>query len=90
MKSTQDMIIQSDANGNLISAGQMVVKSSRLDLNGGSATDAVPPETAPLATNVSVLQSICTRVPEHEPWLGHEIKKLVPAGENLVPPGLAK
>ena len=68
----------------------MVVKSSRLDLNGVSATDAVPPETAPLATNVSVLQSICTRVPEHEPWLGHEVKKLVPAGENLVPPGLAK
>ena len=89
MKSADNMILQTDKDGNIITAGQAVVKSSRLDLNGGSATDAVPPATAPLPTNVSVLQSICTRVPEHEPWLGHEMKKLVPAGENLVPPELA-
>ena len=89
MKSADNMILQTDKDGNIITAGQAVVKSSRLDLNGGSATDAVPPTTAPLPTNVSVLQSICTRVPEHEPWLGHEMKKLVPAGENLVPPELA-
>ena len=51
----------------------------------GSATEAVPPETGSLVDNVSVLESICTRVPEHEPWLGHEDKRLMPLGEGLKP-----
>jgi|TARA_Y100000034_G_scaffold8078_1_gene8834 hypothetical protein len=85
MKSTGNMILQTDADGNIITAGQAVVKSSRLDLNGGSATDAVPIEPGPLTMNTSVLQSICTRVPEHEPWKDHESQKIVPKGEGLTP-----
>ncbi len=85
MKTAGNYVIQADLDGNLITGGGTVVKSSRLDLNGGSAVDAVPPETGSLVDNVSVLQSICTRVPEHEPWLGHEDKKLLPLGENLAP-----
>ena len=85
MKSTGNMILQTDADGNIITAGQAVVKSSRLDLNGGSATDAVPTEPGPLTMNTSVLQSICTRVPEHEPWKDHESQKIVPKGEGLTP-----
>ena len=78
-------VIQADLDGNLITGGGTVVKSSRLDLQGGSATEAVPPETGSLVDNVSVLESICTRVPEHEPWLGHEDKRLLPLGEGLKP-----
>ncbi len=85
MKTAMNYVIQADLDGNLITAGGTVVKSSRLDLNGGSAVDAVPPVPAALVGNTSVLQSICTRVPEHEPWLGHEDKKLLPLGENLAP-----
>ena len=85
MKTAMNYVIQADLDGSLITAGQTTVKAARLDLNGGSATDAVPPEPAPLVGNVSVLQSVCTRVPEHEPWLGHEDKKLMPLGEGLAP-----
>lgn len=85
MKTAMNYVIQADLDGSLITAGQTTVKAARLDLNGGSATDAVPPETGSLVDNVSVLESICTRVPEHEPWLGHEDKKLMPLGEGLTP-----
>ena len=85
MKTAMNYVIQADLDGNLITGGGTVVKSSRLDLQGGSATEAVPPETGSLVDNVSVLESICTRVPEHEPWLGHEDKKLMPLGEGLAP-----
>jgi len=85
MKTAMNYVIQADLDGSLITAGQTTVKAARLDLNGGSATDAVPPTPAPLVGNVSVLQSVCTRVPEHEPWLGHEDKRLMPIGEGLAP-----
>ena len=85
MKTAMNYVIQADLDGNLITAGGTVVKAARLDLNGGSAVDAVPPETGSLVDNVSVLESICTRVPEHEPWLGHEDKRLMPLGEGLAP-----
>ena len=85
MKTAMNYVIQADLDGNLITGGGTVVKSSRLDLQGGSATEAVPPETGSLVDNVSVLESICTRVPEHEPWLGHEDKRLMPLGEGLKP-----
>ena len=84
-KTAMNYVIQADLDGNLITGGGTVVKSSRLDLQGGSATEAVPPETGSLVDNVSVLESICTRVPEHEPWLGHEDKRLMPLGEGLKP-----
>ena len=85
MKTAMNYVIQADLDGNLITAGGTVVKAARLDLNGGSAVEAVPPETGSLVDNVSVLESICTRVPEHEPWLGHEDKRLLPLGEGLKP-----
>ena len=85
MKTAGNYVIQADLDGNLITGGGTVVKSSRLDLQGGSAVDAVPPETGSLVDNVSVLESVCTRVPEHEPWLGHEDKRLLPLGEGLTP-----
>ena len=85
MKTAGNYVIQADLDGNLITAGGTVVKAARLDLNGGSAVEAVPPETGSLVDNVSVLESICTRVPEHEPWLGHEDKRLMPLGEGLKP-----
>jgi len=85
MKTAMNYVIQADLDGNLITGGGTVVKAARLDLNGGSAVDAVPPVPAPLVGNVSVLQSVCTRVPEHEPWLGHEDKRLMPLGEGLAP-----
>jgi len=85
MKTAGNYVIQADLDGNLITAGGTVVKAARLDLNGGSAVDAVPPEMISQADNVSVLDSVCTRVPEHEPWLGHEDKRLMPIGEGLAP-----
>jgi len=83
MKTAKNYIIQADLDGNLITAGGTVVKAARLDLQGGEAKEAVPPELLSQADNVSVLDSICTRVPEHEPWLGHEDKRLLPLGEGL-------
>ena len=85
MKTASNYIIQADLDGNLITAGGTVVKAARLDLQGGEAVEAEPPELISLADNVSVLDSVCTRVPEHEPWLGHEDKKLILLGEGLKP-----
>ena len=85
MMTAGNYIIQADLDGNLITGGGTVVKAARLDLQGGSAVEAVPPELISQADNVSVLDSICTRVPEHEPWLGHEAKRLLPLGEGLHP-----
>ena len=85
MKTAGNYVIQADLDGNLITGGGTVVKAARLDLNGGSAVAAVPPETGSLVDNVSVLESVCTRVPEHEPWLGYEDKRLLPLGEGLTP-----
>ena len=85
MKTAGNFIIQADLDGNLITGGGTIVKAARLDLQGGSATEAVPPEMISQADNVSVLDSVCTRVPEHEPWLGHEDKRLLPLGEGLKP-----
>ena len=79
----KNYIIQADEDGNLITGGKTVVKARRIDLQGGEATEAVPPELLSQADNVSVLDSVCTRVPEHEPWLGHEDKKVLPLGEGL-------
>jgi hypothetical protein len=85
MKTAGNYIIQADLDGNLITAGGTVVKAARLDLQGGSAVEAEPPEMISLSDNVSVLDSVCPRVPEHEPWLGHEDKRLIPLGEGLKP-----
>jgi hypothetical protein len=79
----KNYIIQADKDGNLITGGKTVVKAARLDLNGGEAKEAVPPKLLSQAGNVSVLDSVCTRVPEHEPWVGHEDKKVLPLGEGL-------
>jgi len=81
----KNYIIQADKDGNLITGGKTVVKAARIDLQGGEAKEAVPPELLSQADNVSVLDSVCTRVPEHEPWLGHEDKKVLPLGEGLTP-----
>lgn len=58
-----DINLKAGANGNLTAAGKTNIKSShhiekanKIDMNGPDATEAIPSQ----------------RVPEHEPWAGHE------------------
>lgn len=57
-------------DNDILSSGQVSITGVPINLNSGAAapaTAAAPPAAAP-----SKLSKIAARVPEHEPWAGHE------------------
>jgi|TARA_B110000858_G_scaffold163087_1_gene188489 hypothetical protein len=71
--SAKDIRLTSDMNGHISCAGGNVrITGKMVDLNGPVADKASKPVTGNLTSNQSVKESIAGRVPEHEPWGGHE------------------
>jgi hypothetical protein len=71
--SAKDIRLTSDMNGHInCASGNVRVTGRLIDLNGPTAKLASKPVTANLTSNQSVKESIAGRVPEHEPWNGHE------------------
>lgn len=87
LASAKDTTIQSGGNNNFIAKSDTMMTSGQtshisssaghyesaavIHMNGPAATAATPVENNSLIVNTSVTESICTTVPEHEPWAGH-------------------
>ena len=63
--------VTADGNGNILIAGNYKETAQRIDMNGPKAAEAAVPKLKTLDKNKNITKSICERVPEHEPWLGH-------------------
>jgi len=76
LKSKDDMNLTTDANGNLFVTGHLKIKGTRVDMNGPVPSKACEPNVQQLTdSNRFYRASIASRVPEPEPWGGHEIQK---------------
>jgi len=69
--SAKDMNLTSDRNGNILVKGHLKVTAKLIDLNGPKAERAYFPKLRNHTHNLTVKQSMGSRVPEHEPWGGH-------------------
>ena len=85
-------------NGNIFIAGDYKETATRIDMNGPKALEAAEIDVITLDCNKTVPDSICNRVPEHEPWKCHEIEEptlVMPYGKHVsdvqsVAPPIAK
>ena len=69
----KDVRLTTDLNGHIRCKGTMrITTDGMLDLNGPTAFPANKSVTNNHTANTTVKQSISSRVPEHEPWGGHE------------------
>jgi hypothetical protein len=68
--SALDINLQADANYNLLVAGNIISKGTRIDMNGPEPGTATKPTVQNQISNTSVKTSIASRVPEHHPWQG--------------------
>jgi len=68
--SALDIKIQSDTNYHLTVAGNQVIKGKKIDMNGPEPTAATKTTIQNQTTNLNVLSSTASRVPEHHPWQG--------------------
>lgn len=87
LAAAKDITLQSGANMQLIAKSDTMITSGQtshisssaghyetaavIHMNGPAATAATAVENNTLIVNTSVTDSICTTVPEHEPWAGH-------------------
>lgn len=71
IQSGSNLMITTDADGNIKCAGGYKETASRIDMNGPTATSATKLTANSLSENTNVTSSIAVRVPEHEPWKGH-------------------
>ena len=62
--------MQADANYNLLVTGNQIVKGARIDMNGPPPDPATKTQVQNQTTNLNVLTSAASRVPEHHPWQG--------------------
>lgn len=70
LKAAVDVKIQAGATTN-IRASHHIETAGRIDMNGPPAKSALAPVENNLTNNKNITVSVSTRVPEHEPWLGH-------------------
>jgi len=71
IQSGDNLMITTDADGNIKCAGGYKETASRIDMNGPPATAATKLSPNSLGENKNVTSSIAVKVPEHEPWKGH-------------------
>ena len=71
LSSNGNLNLTTDSNGNVKVAGSYKESAARIDMNGPIAENALKPKINQLTENKNVVQSICKRVPESEPWFGH-------------------
>lgn len=67
----QDTLITSGSTSNINSAIAHYETAGVIHMNGPTAASTEAFELNSLVVNQSVTTSICTTVPEHEPWFGH-------------------
>ena len=67
----QDTLITSGSTSNINSAIAHYETAGVIHMNGPTAASTPAFELNSLVVNQSVTTSICTTVPEHEPWFGH-------------------
>lgn len=67
----QDTLITSGSTSNINSSIAHYETAGVIHMNGPTAASTEAFELNSLAVNQSVTTSICTTVPEHEPWFGH-------------------
>lgn len=72
LSSNLDMRITAEQGMHLKSTNPMLQTASMIELNGPPADTAEKPEVENLVPNGSVQESIVPRVPEREPWNGHD------------------
>ena len=68
----KDFKLTTDLNGNIKCAGSFTNTAALIDLNGPEAIAATKTVLNNLTVNKTVKQSITSRVPEAEPWGGHD------------------
>ena len=68
----KDFKLTTDLNGNIKCAGSFTNTAAIIDLNGPEAVAATKTVANNLTVNKTVKQSIAGRVPEAEPWGGHD------------------
>ena len=66
-----NMLITTDADGNIKCAGHYRETAQRIDMNGPPAKAAAKLPVNSLSENKNITSSIALKVPEHEPWKGH-------------------
>lgn len=71
---TTGMKLTSAQNMNILADSQFKMTGQRIDLNGPAADRAAVPVQNSLVTNTTVGQSIAGRVPEAEPYGGHNAR----------------
>lgn len=71
----KDYKLKADGNGNVLIAGGYRETAASIHMNGPGASPASPKAAGGLAGNTTVTSSVASRVPEHEPWKGHNSKK---------------
>jgi len=79
--SAKDMNLTSDRNGNILVKGHLKVTAKLIDLNGPKAERAYFPKLRNQTQNLTVKQSMSSRVPEHEPWGGHVEQECIVASQ---------
>ena len=72
LHANKDIKLTSDLNGHIKTAGFIRQTSAIIDLNGPEATAATKTVANNIAVNTTVKESINGRVPEAEPWGGHQ------------------
>ncbi len=71
IQSGGNMLITTDADGNIKCGGHYRETAQRIDMNGPPATAAEKLSPNSLSENKNITSSIAGKVPEHEPWKGH-------------------
>jgi hypothetical protein len=71
LKTGGDNHFTAGGDSNVLSGGNIAVTGAKIDLNGPAAAAAVAATQVPI-TAPSKASVIAVRVPEHEPWAGHE------------------
>jgi len=86
LHANKDIKLTSDLNGHIKCSGYMRTTAPLIDLNGPEAKAASKTTENNITTNKTIKQSITGRVPEHEPWGGHDQEQEAlpqPASPNI-------
>ena len=75
IRAKENYNVSADKEGNILCAGNYKETAARIDMNGPPAAEAAEIDVITLDCNKTVPDSICNRVPEHEPWDCHFIEE---------------